>query len=102
MRRRLVRVVPVMEDQVAVRNEEEQEAGTDEGHDAMLVSDGFESLGQEVEQRDGDDDPARQRDCRLELAVEPERERAAGEGGDDRQSGEWDCDPGHPQLAQVP
>ncbi len=70
--------------------------------DSVRVVDRVDRLGQDVEQRDAEDDAACERDQRRQLAVETERDEAAGQRGDDRQPGEWDRDPVHAQLRHVP
>jgi hypothetical protein len=69
----------------------------------MRVVDCLHRRGQHVEQRDGDDDPTRERDQRVELALHAQRNEAAGERREHRQPREWDRKPAHAaQRAQVP
>ena len=91
----LLRVVPVVEHERALGEEEGEEAGADEGADAARAAERLDRLGQHVEERDRDDDAAGERDQRLEVAVEPERGEAAEERRDDGERGERDRDPGH-------
>ena len=72
-------VVAVMEDERALGEEEEDEAGADEHADAVRVVDRLDRLRQHLEERDGDDDPARERDRGRQLARQPERHEAARE-----------------------
>ena len=85
----------MVQDEVPVGDEEEDEPCTDEGHDPVLVPDSLERLGNEVEERDGDDDAAGQGDRRLQLAVQAQTEASARKRGHDRQTGQWNGDPGH-------
>ena len=84
MRLRLLRIVSVVQDEVPVGDEEEDEPRTDEGHHPVLVPDSLERLRNEVEQRDGNDDAAREGDRRLQLAVQAQTEASARKRGHDR------------------
>ena len=95
MRLRLLRIVSVVQDEVSVGDEEEDEPRADERHDPVLVPDRIEGLRNEVEERDGNDDAARERDRRLQLPMQAQTQAAAGERRDDRQTGQRDRDPGH-------
>ena len=68
VRARLLRLVAVVQDERALREEEAEEARADEPGDPLRVADGLDRLRQHVEERDGDDDPARERDQRSAAA----------------------------------
>ena len=91
---RVLGVVAVMEDERALRQEEGEEPGADEPGHGAAVADRVERLRQHVEERDRDDDPARQGDQRLELAASSHGDQAAADRGDGRQRSERDGDPG--------
>ena len=57
-----------MQHERALGEEEREEPGADEPRHGAAVADRVERLRQHVEQRDRDDDAARQGDQRLELA----------------------------------
>jgi hypothetical protein len=97
-----LRLVAVVQDEKALGDEEEQEARSDERHDPAFVPDRCEGFWDQVEERHSHDDPARERDRRLQLPVKAQGERAADQSGDDRQAREGDGNPAHAQRAQVP
>ena len=107
----LVGVVAVVEDQRPLGEEEGEEADRDEGGRPARVADVFDPLGEDVEERDGDDDAAGQRDHGRQGVGEAQRDLAADQGRDDGQAGEGDREAGHaglsarrrsPQRGQVP
>src|SRR5215210_139170 len=85
----------MMEDQESLRQEEGEEAEPDEGAYALGITDGLDRLRENMKERHGDHDAACERDCSRQLATETQRDEAAGESRDDRESGEWNREPAH-------
>ena len=71
-------VVAVMEDERPLGEEEEDEAGPDERPDELRVVDRLDRLRQHIEERDGDDDAAGERDRSRQLPRQPERDDPSG------------------------
>ena len=68
----------------------------------LRVAEIVEGLGQDVEERDADDDTAGRCDQRADLPAQADREETAEHRGDDRPARERDRDPGHAHLLQTP
>ena len=79
VRPRLLGLVAVVQDERALGEEEEEEAAADEEADALRIVDRLDRLGEDVKERDRDDDAAGQRDRGREVAREPERDEPARE-----------------------
>src|SRR4030095_11979829 len=99
---RLLRLVAVVKDEIAVGDQEEDEAAGHESRDPMSIPAGLERLREQLEQRNCDDDSAGERDRRLQAAAKAKCDAAAHEGRDDGEARERYRDPGHAQSAQVP
>ena len=95
-------VVAVVEDERSLGEEEEHEAGADEQPDPVRVVDRLDRLRQHLEERDGDDDPAGERDRGRQLPRQPERHEAACERREHGHARERNRDPVHAQRLQVP
>ena len=80
VRPRLLRLVAVMQDERALREEEEEEARADVQADALGIADRLDRLRQDVEERDRDDHAAGQRDRGREVAGEAQGDEAAQRG----------------------
>ncbi len=74
----------------------------DEHPDPLGIVEDLDRLRQDVEQRDRDDDAARERDRRREVTAQAERRETPAEGCEDGDERERDRDPGHAQRAQSP
>ena len=95
-------VVAVVEHERALGEEEEDEAGAHEGAHQLRVVDRLDRLRQDVEERDGDDDAAGERDRRRQLAREPQPDHASDERRQHRHARQGNRDPVHAQRLQVP
>jgi hypothetical protein len=95
LRAGLLGLVAVMQNEDAFGEEEGQEADPDEQRHALFVADGLDRLGQDVEERHRDHDSARERDQRVQVAVQAKRDQPADERREHGQSGERNRDPGH-------
>ena len=74
------RLVAVVQDQHPLGEEEAEEAGRDQGGGEVGVADPFDPLGQHVEQGDGDDDAAGQRQQRRQAVGEAQADRGRRSG----------------------
>jgi hypothetical protein len=91
---RLVRLVAVMEDKEALGEEEEHEPRADD-RERVARLEKPKCLRQDVEERNGNDDAAGQRNDRRQFAAQAEREQTACESREHGDPRERNCDPGH-------
>ena len=95
-------VVPVVQHEGPRGDEEHEEAHADEPGHMLGVAEIPHRLGEDVEDRDADDDTAGRRDERAHLPLQPERQEAAEERREHRPARERYRDPGHAHLLQTP
>ena len=74
----------------------------DERAHQLRVVDRLDRFRQDVEERDGDDDAAGERDRRRQLAREPQPDHASDERRQHRHPRQGNRDPVHAQRLQVP
>ena len=87
----------MVQDQHSLGEEEGQEADRDQRRRLLRVADQLDPLRQDVEEGDGDDDAAGQRDHGRERVGEAQRDVPADQGRDHRQAGERN----HDQLGTI-
>ena len=90
-----VRIVAVVKHQGALGEEEGEEADGHERGGPLGVADLVDPLRQHVEESDGDDDPAGQRDHRRQRVREAQRDPPADQRRDHGQPGEGNRDGRH-------
>ena len=81
-------VVPVVQHERALGEEERQEPGADEPRHVARVADRVDRLGEHVEERDSDDDAAGERDQSCQFAADAQRHVPACERRTSRQRSE--------------
>jgi hypothetical protein len=83
MSARLLGLVPVMQDEEPLGEEERQETDAHEGGHPARIVDRVDRLWEHVEEGDGDDDAPGQCDRRCELASKLQSGQASAERGQD-------------------
>src|SRR5204862_896284 len=91
----LLGLVPVVQHEQALGEEESEEAGADELAHALRVVHRGDRLGKHLEERDRDDDSAGQCNRSRQLAAQEERGQSSDPGRARGYAREWDGEPGH-------